>query len=76
MARERRLHRNLGRLHVADLAHQDPVGILPQNRPQAGREGVADLRVDRHLHDAVDVVFHGVFRGDQLLRDVVQLGEG
>ena len=76
VARERRLHRNLRRLHVADLAHEDPIGILPQDRPQAGREGVADLRVDRHLHDAFDVVFHGVFRGDQLLLDAIELGEG
>ena len=75
MAGERRLHRDLGRLHVANLAHQDPVGILTEDRPQAGGKRVANLRIDRHLHDPVDVVFDRVFRGDQLVFDVVELRE-
>ena len=75
MARERRLHGDLGRLHVADLTHQDPVGILAEDRPEAGCERVADPGIDRHLHDAVDVVLDRVFRGDQLVVDLVELGK-
>ena len=76
MAGERGLHGDLGRLHIANLPHQDPVGILPQDGPQAGGEGVADLGIDRHLDDPVDVVFHRVFGGDQFVFDQVEFGEG
>ena len=70
---QRRLHGDFGRLQVADLADQDLVRVLPQDRPQALGERVADRRVDGHLHDAVDVVLDRVLGGDQLVLDRVQL---
>ena len=65
---ERGLHGDLGRLQVADLAHQDLVRVLPQDRAQALGEGVADVRIDGDLHDAVDLVLHRVLGGDELVR--------
>ncbi len=47
VAGQRGLHGDFGRLQVANLTHQDPVGILPQDGPQAIRKRVADFRVDR-----------------------------
>ena len=44
------------------------------DRRQCG-ERVADVRVDRHLDDAVHVVLDRVLGGDQLVLDVVQLVE-
>ena len=67
VAGERRLDGDLGRLQVADLADQDHVGVLPQDRPQARGEGQADVGVDRHLDDAVDVVLDRVLGGDDLV---------
>jgi hypothetical protein len=49
---------------------------LTQNAAQGHRERQADVRIDRHLGDAVDVVLDGVFRGDDFVRDFVQLVEG
>ena len=43
VARERGLDRDLGRLEVADLADEDDVRVLPQERAQRGREVQADL---------------------------------
>ena len=73
---ERRLHGNFGRFHIANLADQDLVGVLPQDRPQALGERVADRSIDGDLDDAVDVVFDRVFGRDDLVADVVQLAEG
>ena len=72
---ERRLDRDLGRLQVAGLADQDLVRVLPEDRPQAGGEGHADLGVDRHLDQAVDVVLDRLLGGDDLVLDLVQLVE-
>ena len=47
-------------------------GSCRRMRPQALGEGVADRRVDRHLHDAVDVVFDRVLGRDELVLDRVQ----
>ena len=51
----RRLHRDLRGLGVADLAEQDDVGILPQDRAQRARERQLDLLVDLRLVDARDL---------------------
>ena len=56
--RERRLHGDLDRLAVADLAHQDDVGILPQQRTQPRGEGQVNTGVYLHLADALGR--HGV----------------
>ena len=48
---ERGLHRDAGRLDVADLADQDHVGVLAQDRPETVGEGEPGLLVDLDLVD-------------------------
>ena len=55
---------------------QNLVGILPQDAAQAVGERVADLRVDRDLHDPFHVVLDRIFRRDQLVFDRVELIQG
>src|SRR5262249_10928347 len=52
--REGGLDRDLRRLEVADLADQDRVGVLAQDRAEAARVGEADLLVDLDLDDTVE----------------------
>ena len=54
VAGERRLHRDLRGLEVADLADHDDVRVLAQDRAQGAREGQLDPRVDLRLADAVE----------------------
>ena len=61
MTGEGRLHRDLRRLAIADLAHQHHVGILPQDRAQCCGEGEACLFLHLHLHDPLHPVLHRVF---------------
>ena len=75
MACQRRLDGDFRRFQIADLAHQDDIRVVAQNRTQAGGEGDADVRINRYLNDSVDTVFNGVFRGNQLVGDLVQLAE-
>jgi hypothetical protein len=51
VAGERRLHGDAGGLDVADLADEDDVGVLAQDRLQAAGEGDAGLLVDLDLVD-------------------------
>ena len=70
-----RLAGDRGGLLVADLADHDDVGVLPQDRPQAGGEGLAGLGVDLHLGDVVEVVLDRVLDGDDVLLVAVDLAE-
>jgi hypothetical protein len=63
---ERGLHRGLGGLLVADLAHHDRVGVVPQDRPEPRREGQPDLGVHLDLVHARHVVLDRVLDGDAL----------
>ena len=58
---ERRLHRDLRRLLVADFADEDDVRVLAQNRAQRRRERQSGLLLYLHLHDALHPVFDRVF---------------
>jgi len=49
VAGERRLHRHLGGLEVADLAHHDDVGVLAHQRAHALGEAQIDLLLHLHL---------------------------
>ena len=59
---QRRLHRHLGRLLVADFAHHDDVGVLAHQRAQAFRKTKIELRLHLGLVegglDHFDRVFH------------------
>ena len=75
VAGERRLHGDLGRFRVADLADHDLVRVVAQDGSQPAREGQPFLLVDRDLHDAIELIFHRVFDGDDLVLAGVQLGK-
>ena len=63
MAGERRLDRDLGGLEVTDLTDQHDVRILPQERPQGGREVEADRLLHLHLIDPDQLELDGVLGG-------------
>ena len=48
-----RLHRDPRRLGIADLPHEDHVGILPQERAQGRGKAQTRRGIDGHLHDTV-----------------------
>ena len=59
---ERGLQRDRRRLGVADLADEDDVGVLAQDRAQPRREGEARARVGLSLVDRRDVDLDGVLQ--------------
>ena len=71
--RQGALDGDLGCLVVADLAHQDDVGVVPEDRPQHRRERHVDFRIHRDLDQPVDLVLHRVFGRDHLGGDLVHL---
>ena len=48
---------------------------MTEERSQNFRECVADLRIDRHLHNAVDVVFDRLLGREELRVDLVDAAE-
>ena len=62
MTGQGRLDGDRGGLAVADLAHQDDVGVLAQEGPQRGGEGQPDLPVHLHLIDASQRIFDRILR--------------
>ncbi len=66
VAGQRGLDGDVGGFQVADLADEDDVGVLPQEGTQAAGEGQTDVGVDLALDQAVEVVFDGVFGGEDL----------
>ena len=66
VAGQRRLDGVLGRLQVADFADEDDVRVVAQDAPQRVAERQPDLGVDLDLVDAVQLVLHRVFGGDDL----------
>jgi hypothetical protein len=60
VTRERRVHRDLGGLLVADLTHHDDVGVLAQEAAQGRREREPDLGLHVQLPDAGELVLDRV----------------
>ena len=60
MARQRGLRRHVRGFGVANLAHEDHVGILTEYRAQRGRERHVAFRFHLHLRDSRQLVFHRV----------------
>ena len=60
MTGRRGLHRDAGRLLVADLADEDHVGVAAQNRSQAACEREAGGRIDLDLGGAVHLILDGI----------------
>src|SRR6185437_10075432 len=67
VARERRLNGDLRRLLIANFADHDFVRVVTQNRPQAASKRQSLLFVHRNLGDAADLIFDGIFDGDNLV---------
>ena len=63
---ERRLQRDAGRLGVADLADQDDVGVLAQDRAQPRGEGEPGAHVGLTLGDRLELDLDGVFERDHV----------
>ena len=66
MSRQRRLDRDLRRLPVPDLTHQNHIRVLPDDRPQPLGEGQVDLRVHLDLTDPLDLVLDRVLDRDDV----------
>ncbi len=62
-------------LDVARFADHDAVWVLAEEGAEDAGEIEADTLLDGHLDDALDVVFHGVFAGQNLGVDGVDLVE-
>ena len=73
MPGERRLHRDLGGLGVADFADQNNVRVVAQNRPEPARKGEPGLFVDLNLIDALELIFNRVFHRDDFADGIVDL---
>ena len=67
MPGQRRVDRNLRSLRIADLAHQNLVGIMAQNRPQSARKREPFFLIHRNLRNAPDLVLDRVLDGDDLV---------
>jgi len=76
VARERGLDRDAGGLGVADLADEDDVGVLAEDRPEALGEGDAGDLVDLDLVDRGEDVLHRVLDGHDVALAAVDLAEG
>ena len=63
------------RLLIADFADHDDVGVLAENRSQAGGESLPGLGVDLHLGDVVELVLDRVFDRDDVLLVAVDLAK-
>ena len=71
VAGQRRLHCDVGGLEVADFADEDHVRVLPHDRAQAIRKGVARFVVHLRLFDALDAILDRIFEGDYFLRRII-----
>jgi len=75
MAREGRLDGDLRRFGIADLAHEDLVGIVAQDGAQAQGEGEPLLLVPGDLRDALELVLDGILGGDYLVLGCADLAQ-
>ncbi len=71
MAGQRGANRNIGGLAIADFAHHDDVGGLPDDVAQTRRKRQPDLRIHVNLVDPVHLIFDRVLDGDDLLVGLV-----
>ncbi len=68
---QRRLDGDLRRLHVSNLADENHIGVMSQDRPQSFRKGQSRLARDLYLVDAVELILDGILDGDDLSLDVI-----
>src|ERR1700730_5483201 len=76
VARQCRLHGNLGRLLIADLSHEDGVRVLTENGAQPGSKGDPGQTVDLDLVDVLERVLNRIFDRHDVLLHPVELADG
>ena len=76
MAGKGRLDADFRRFQVPHFPHQDDIRVLAQKRPEGRGEGQVDLFPDLHLVDSLQVEFHRIFGGHNIVRGFVQLADG
>src|SRR5882672_4709002 len=75
MPRKGRLHSNLRRLKIANLADHHDVWILAQKGPKCVRKGETDLRFHLDLIDSFKLIFDRILNGEDLSIRRVQFKE-
>ena len=75
MTGQRRAHGEPGGLAVADLADQDHVRVLAEDRPQAAAEGQPAALVDLDLGDAGHLDLDRVLEGDDVPLGQMDVGD-
>src|SRR5277367_6008823 len=76
VAGERGIDGDLRGFLVANFADHDFIGIVTQDRAQAAGKGEAFLFVDGNLGDAADLIFDGIFDGDDFVFVVFDFVDG
>jgi hypothetical protein len=64
-----------GGFGIADFADEDDIGVMTEDGAEAAGEGEADIVAGLDLRDAFELVFDGVFDGDDFALSVVGVGE-
>ncbi|MFM1945379.1 MAG: hypothetical protein RI897_4361 [Verrucomicrobiota bacterium] len=67
---------DFGGFRIADFADEDDIGVMAEDGAEAAGEGQADIVAGLDLGDAFELVFDGVFDGDDFALSVVGVGEG
>src|SRR5208283_1311829 len=73
VAGEGGLHGDLRGFLVADFADENYIRVVAQDRAQPARKGQAGLLVDLDLIDAFELIFNGIFHGDDFADGIVDL---
>src|SRR5262249_25893698 len=68
VSRQRGMKCSYSRVRIAYFADQNDVWILPEDRSQRPGKGKACLFINRHLADAVHLVFDWIFDRDNVYR--------
>ena len=67
MPRERGLNRDFCRFFIPNLAHHNNIGVLPHDGTQGTGKIQINLCFDLNLVNTVNLVFYGVFHGDDFI---------
>ena len=76
MAGLRGAYGDFGGLKIANFTYQDDIGVMAEDGAQARGKGEADLFAHLDLHRAFELVFDGVFKGNDLAAFIIGLSQG
>ena len=69
---QRRLNRDFGDFLITDFTDQNDVRRLTKHRPEDLRESQSDVLANLALIDSFELIFDGIFSGDDLLVGAVE----